>query len=250
MRPHGHERRRATPRWRWSLRGACVVLGLAATNAASAQLPMVGRVSTQAGRPIDGAEVRVSSQRTRYFTDSTGLFRVPDVGDGLVSFGVRRLGFQPFAELWRVRPGDTLDIVLDAVALGLDTVEVVAELEEEWERSLRRYGIMLRDARLGSIITASDIANRQPQWLSDMLVGQVGFTVIGNGTGAQVLGRARCRPNVFVDGQFAMGFNLNNVQPGAIRLMVLYRNFTALPSQLQLPFADRRCGGIVIFTLQ
>ena len=250
MRAVGHDRHGVGARWPWRLRGLCVAAGLVLADVASAQLPMVGRVTTQGGRPIDGAEVRVGSQRTRFFTDSLGYFRVPDVGDGLVSFGVRRLGYLPIAELWRVRPGDTLDIALEPAALGLDTVRVVAELEEEWERSLRRYGIMLRDARLGSIITASDIANRQPQWLSDMLVGQVGFTVIGNGTGAQVLGRARCRPNVFVDGQFAMGFSLNNVQPGAIRLMVLYRNFTALPSQLQLPFADRRCGGIVIYTLQ
>lgn len=215
-----------------------------------AQLPMIGRVTTEQGAPIVGAEVRIESRRARVLTDSAGYFRIPDVGNGLVSFGVRRLGYQPLAELLRVRAGDTLDIVLDRVVLGLDTVRVVGELEEEWERALRRYGIMLQEARLGSVITADDIAERQPQWLSDMLYGQVGFTVVGNGTGAQVLGRSSCRPNIYVDGLHTMGFNLNNMQPGAVRLMVLYRNFTALPSQLQVPFADRRCGGIVIHTLR
>jgi hypothetical protein len=31
-------------------------------------------------------------------------------------------------------------------------------------------------------------------------------------------------------------------------MMILYRNSTALPTQLQVPTADRRCGGIVIYT--
>lgn len=238
------------------LRGRSLVAALAVSvigfpwQALRAQLPMIGRVTTEQGAPIVGAEVRIESRRARVLTDSAGYFRIPDVGNGLVSFGVRRLGYQPLAELLRVRAGDTLDIVLDRVSLGLDTVRVVAELEEEWERALRRYGIMLQEARLGSVITADDIAERQPQWLSDMLYGQVGFTVVGNGTGAQVLGRSSCRPNIYVDGLHTMGFNLNNMQPGAVQLMVLYRNFTALPSQLQVPFADRRCGGIVIHTLR
>jgi hypothetical protein len=230
---------------------AAVLLALGARPASlRAQLPMIGRVTTEAGVPIEGAEVRLDGQRARHRTDSAGFFRIPDVGNGLVSFGVRRLGFLPVAELLRVRAGDTLEVTLEPLGVALDTVKVVAELEEEWERALRRYGLMLQEARLGSVITANDIANRQPQWLSDMLYGQVGFTVIGNGTGAQVLGRSRCRPNIYVDGMLAMGFNLNNMQPGAVRLMVLYRNFTALPSQLQVPFADRSCGGIVLNTMR
>jgi hypothetical protein len=107
---------------------------------------------------------------------------------------------------------------------------------------------MLEDSRFGSVITARDIDERDPQWMSDMLQGQVGFTVVGNGSAAEILGRSRCRPNMFVNGLFAMGFHLNNMQPDAIQLMVLYRNFTALPSSLQVPMADRRCGGIVIYT--
>lgn len=254
-RPRPRTGRRPADRWDGArARRALLVAGSLAfsglARALPAQLPMVGRVTTEAGAPIAGAEVRLEARRARYRTDSAGYFRIPDVGDGLVSFGVRRLGFQPVAELLRVRAGDTLDVILEPLGPDLDTVRVVAELDDAWERALKRYGMMLQDARQGSVITADDIAERQPQWLSDMLYGQVGFTVIGNGTGAQVVGRSRCRPNIFVDGMFAMGFNLNNMQPGVVRLMVLYRNFTALPSQLQVPFADRRCGGIVLHTLR
>jgi hypothetical protein len=228
---------------------AVLATGLAPA-ALAAQLPMVGRVTNEVGAPIGGAEVRVGGRRARYQTDSAGYFRVPDVGNGLVYFGVRRVGFRPVADLLRIRAGDTLDVILEALPTELEPVRITAELEAEWERALRRYGIMLEDTRYGSVITSRDIDERDPQWMSDMLQGQVGFTVIGSGSTAQIVGRSRCRPNMYVDGMFTPAFHLNNMPPDAIRLMVLYRNFTALPSQLQVPMADRRCGGIVIHTMR
>lgn len=220
----------------------------AAPRAVDAQLALVGRVTTEAGTPISGAEVRVSGRRSRVMSDARGYFSTPAQSSGLVFFGVRRSGYMPISELVRVRDGDTVDVVLERLSPELDTVVVQAKLDETWERALRRYGVMLEDARFGSVITSVDIAEREPQWLSDMLHGQVGFTVIGNGSTAEVIGRARCRPNVFIDGMFARGFQMNNMQPQSIKMMILYRNFTALPTQLQVPTADRRCGGIVIYT--
>jgi hypothetical protein len=219
-----------------------------APRVAHAQLALVGRVTTEAGTPISGAEVRVSGRRGRVTSDSRGFFSTPAQSSGLVYFGVRRSGYVPISELVRIRDGDTVDVVLERISPELDTVVVQAKLDDTWERALRRYGVMLEDARFGAVITSVDIAEREPQWLSDMLYGQVGFTVIGNGSAAEVIGRARCRPNVFVDGMFARGFHINNMQPQIIKMMILYRNFTALPSQLQVPTADRQCGGIVIYT--
>lgn len=227
--------------------GFALSLG-AVPSIAQAQLALVGRVTTEAGTPISGAEVRVSGRRSRVLSDARGYFSTPAQSSGLVYFGVRRSGYIPISDLVRIRDGDTLDVVLERISPELDTVVVQAKLDDTWERALRRYGVMLEDARFGAVITSVDIADREPQWLSDMLYGQVGFTVIGNGSTAEVIGRARCRPNVFVDGMFARGFHINNVQPSIIKMMILYRNFTALPAQLQVPNADRQCGGIVIYT--
>jgi len=223
------------------------VLG-AAPRVSHAQLALVGRVTSEAGTPISGAEVRVSGRRGRVTSDARGYFSTPAQSSGLVYFGVRRSGYVPISELVRIRDGDTVDVVLERISPELDTVVVQAKLDDTWERALRRYGVMLEDARFGAVITSVDIAEREPQWLSDMLYGQVGFTVIGNGSTAEVIGRSRCRPNVFVDGMFARGFHINNMQPQIIKMMILYRNFTALPTQLQVPTADRQCGGIVIYT--
>jgi len=227
--------------------GLALVLG-AAPRVSHAQLALVGRVTSEAGTPISGAEVRVSGRRGRVTSDARGYFSTPAQSSGLVYFGVRRSGYVPISELVRIRDGDTVDVVLERISPELDTVVVQAKLDDTWERALRRYGVMLEDARFGAVITSVDIAEREPQWLSDMLYGQVGFTVIGNGSTAEVIGRSRCRPNVFVDGMFARGFHINNMQPQIIKMMILYRNFTALPTQLQVPTADRQCGGIVIYT--
>jgi hypothetical protein len=218
-------------------------------GSAAAQGALVGRVVGEQGAPVTGAEVRVSGVRTRALTDSTGHFRLAGVSASLVTVGVRRVGFRPVADMVRVRGGDTVDVVLLPLTTELEPVYAQREADQVWERALRRYGLMLESARFGSVITARDIREREPQWMSDMLYGQVGFSVIGNGFGAEILGRSRCRPNMFIDGMFAMGYNLNNLQPSAVQLMVLYRNFTSLPSALQVPMADRRCGGIAIYTL-
>lgn len=213
-----------------------------------AQGALVGKVRGESGAPIAGAEVRVSGMRTRVQTDSAGHFQLPGVSASLVTLGVRRIGFQPVAEMLRVRGGDTVEVVLSALPRELEPVYAQREADQTWERALRRYGILLEGARFGAVITARDIREREPPWLTDMMAGTAGFSVIGNGTGAEVLGRGRCRPNVYIDGMLAMGFNVNNMQPNAVQLMVLYRNFSTLPSALQLPTADRRCGAIVIYT--
>jgi hypothetical protein len=238
-------------RWRRWLRWFGSLGGLSVTMAGSivAQGTMIGKVVGDAGVPIAGAEVRVTGLRARALTDSTGHFRLPGVSASLVTVGVRRVGFRPVADLVRVRAGDTIEVALQPLVTELEPVFAQQEADRLWERALRRYGLMLESARFGSVITARDIRDREPQWMSDMLYGQVGFSVIGNGIGAEILGRSRCRPNMFIDGMYAMGYNLNNLQPSAVQLMVLYRNFTSLPSALQVPMADRRCGGIAIYTM-
>jgi len=232
-----------------ALSGVVMALGAgAAPRVARAQLALTGRVTTEAGTPIAGAEVRVNGNRRRVISDVNGYFTSSAQKSELVYFGVRRVGYLPVSDLVRLRAGDTVDVVLERLVTELDTVVVQSREDEIMERALRRYGVMLEDARFGAVITAFDITERDPQWLSDMLYGQVGFTVIGNGSTAEVVGRSRCRPNVFVDGMFARGFQMNNMQPQSIKMMILYRNFTALPTSLQVPNADRRCGGIVIYT--
>jgi len=210
---------------------------------------LVGRVTDDAGAPVTGAEVRVGGVGTLGRTDDSGWFRVPNAPLGLMYFGVRRLGYRPVAELVRLSPGDTIDVVLETLRFELDTVRVQARADAAWERELRRYDLAVESSRFGTVVTESDIEKRRPIWTSDLFLAMGGFTVRGSGPAARVLGRGGCVPTVVLDGLPAPGFNVNDIPATAIRLLVAYRTFTLMPMQWQGPNSNPNCGAIAIFTL-
>jgi hypothetical protein len=210
---------------------------------------LVGRVSDESGAPISGAEVRVGGVGTIGRTDASGWFRVADAPLGLMYFGVRRLGYRPVAELVRLAAGDTVDVVLETLRAELDTVRVQARADAAWERELRRYSLAVESARFGTVVTESDIATRRPVWTSDLFLTMGGFSVRGSGPSARVLGRAGCTPTIILDGLPAPGFNVNDIPPSAVRLLVAYRSFALVPSLWQGPNSNPNCGAIAIFTL-
>jgi len=228
---------------------ALVLLSLSAVVAPVTAQGLIGRVTDDAGDPVIGADVRVGGVGTIGRTDGNGWFRVPDAPLGLMYFGVRRLGYRPVAELVRLTAGDTIDVVLEALRFELDTVRVQARADAAWERELRRYSLAVESARFGTVVTESDIATRRPVWTSDLFNAMGGFTVRGSGPGARVLGRGGCVPTIVLDGLPAPGFNVNDIQPMAIRLLVAYRTFTLMPMQWQGPNNNPNCGAVAIFTL-
>ncbi len=216
----------------------------------SAQGVLVGRVADERGTPIPGADVRVSSVSQQVTTDADGWFRVSPMPTGLYYFGVRRIGYRPAADLLRFAANDTVDVTLERIGPELDTVRVQARADAAWEREMRRYNLAIDAARFGNVLTARDIEERKPIWTSDLFQTQPGFTVMGGGGGARVLGsRGRCPPAVFVDGQFVPGFGINDIQPRAIKLLVSYRSGASMPAQLQVPRANTNCGAIMVFTI-
>ncbi len=210
---------------------------------------LVGRVTDDAGAPVSGADVRVGGVGTIGRTDGNGWFRVADAPLGLMYFGVRRLGYRPVAELVRLSAGDTVDVVLETLRFELDTVRVQARADAAWERELRRYDLAIESSRFGTVVTESDIAKRRPVWTSDLFLAMGGFSVRGTGPGARVLGRGGCVPTIVLDGLPAPGFNVNDIPPTAVRLLVAYRTFTLMPMQWQGPNSNPNCGAIAIFTL-
>ncbi len=213
-------------------------------------LVLVGKVSDDTGAPIEDAEVRIAGVSNSARTDARGWFRVEGVSSGLSYFGVRKLGFRPAADLVRLSQHDTIDVTLEPFRGALDTVRVQARADASWERDLRRYSQAVDAARLGDVITREDIAARGPIWTSDLLMSQLGFRVVGGGPTARVVGmRRQCTPMVFIDGMAVPGFNINDITPNAISLLVTYRSYTTAPPQLQTLTRGGDCGLIAIYTM-
>jgi len=227
-----------------------MLLGLTLAAPAWAQTVLVGKVSDESGAPIQGADVQVSTVQGRFTTDADGWFRVTGVPTGLYYFGVRRIGYRPAADLLRYSSGDTLDVMLERISPELDTVKVQARADANWMRDLRRYELAIDASRFGTVISEDDIAKRRPIWTSDLFNTQPGFMVSGGGAMARVLSsRGRCTPILFLDGQVARGFSVNDVAPSFIKLMVVYRSANNAPAQFQVLGANPNCGLIAIFTM-
>lgn len=229
---------------------AVALFGASLATTASAQTVLVGKVTDETGTPIPGAEVQVGSVQGRFTTDAEGWFRVTGVPVGLYYFGVRRIGYRPAADLLRYSTGDTIDVVLERISPELDTVKVQARADAMWMRELRRFELAIDASRFGTVISEDDIAKRRPIWTSDLFTTQAGFTVDGGGVTARVIStRGRCVPTLVIDGQLARGFNVNDIAPSFIKLMVVYRTANNAPAQLQMVGGNPNCGLIAIFTM-
>ena len=210
---------------------------------------LIGFVKDELGNAIEGAEIIIGSEATRATTDSDGRFRIAGIPFGLNYVGARRIGYLPTVDLVRLSSTDTLQFTLDYIGQKMDTVKVKARAQAAWERDVRRYAFATESARHGATLTDRDIADRAPLVTSDLLRSRNGFNVIGSGALARVVGsRSRCTPTVFLDGQPLVGFNINDIIPSTIKLMVTYPGFSSLPVALQTMRGDPSCGVILILS--
>lgn len=211
---------------------------------------LIGFVRDDFGNPVEGAEILIGSMATRATTDADGRFRLAGIPIGLNYVGARRIGYLPAVDLVRLSPTDTLQFMLEEIGKRLDTVKVRARAEAAWERDVRRYEFAKQVARNGYTLTDREIADMAPVVTSDLLRARNGFNVVGSGPQARVLGsRGRCSPTIFLDGQPLVGFNLNDIMPSTIKLMITYPSFSSLPVALQTGRGDPLCGVIAIISL-
>lgn len=225
--------------------------GVAAPLPVAAQVGvLVGRVVDEAGSPVPGAEVRVGGVDATAQSDNDGWFRVRGVRTGLFYFGVRRVGYRPASDMLRFSGNDTVDVMLERISPELDTVKVQARADAQYEWDLRRYEFAVDAARFGIVITEDDIARRRPVYTTDLIQNLAGFRVIGNGPRARVQGtRSGCTPALFIDGMYTPGYNINDISPDFIKLVIAYRGLAGVPPQYQNLRADSSCGTIAIITM-
>ncbi len=229
---------------------AAVACCLAAQSLAAQGTSLVGSVRDDRGAPVPGAQILIRGDQARAVTDADGVFRITGVPAGLTWVAARAPGVIPAVELLRITSADTLEFVLERVREGDDSVAYVLKAEKGFARDLERYAAAASAARTAFTLTDRDIVQLAPAVTTDLFRGPVGFRVLGGGmTAVAVVNGRNCRPNVFLDGQEQLPrFNLNEVRPRSIKLLLAFNSFAILPPQLRSFRGDPQCGTIAILT--
>ena len=234
---------------------------------ATAALPIVahgqsvflGRVLTDSGAVIAGAEVFLNGPQNIKRTDARGEFRFTAVPGGEHIVGVRMPGFAPKIDTIEVADAGEVrrDYKLARIEATLPEVPVTAtlldrKLNDFYER--RRMGI-------GRFLDSAEFANRRGTKTSDRLaslpairIEYKGMQAIVTNTrtrqGGEPGSKSFCRALIWLDGvNLGTGYNVNELDPSIIAAVEWYAGEASIPVRYAVPQkrGERYCGVLVIW---
>ena len=227
--------------------------------AARAQSVFFGRVLTDSGVVIAGAEVFLNGPQNIQRTNARGEFRFTAVPAGDHIVGVRTPGFAPAIDTIEVADAGEVrrDYRLARIETILPKVPVTTtlldrKLSDFYER--RRMGI-------GRFLDSAEFAKRGGTKTSDRLatlpairIEYRGMQAIVTNTRTRSRGepgsRSWCRALVWLDGvNLGTGYNVNELDPSIIAAVEWYAGEASIPARFAVPQkgSDRYCGVLVIW---
>ena len=243
------------------MRTAGILAFTAIASAAHSQgSTFTGRVLSDSGVALAGAEVVLNGPQNSQRTNASGEFKFIAVPAGRNIVGVRTPGFAPlidtieFADAGEIRR----EFRLARIQTELPEVPVTAtlldrKLFEFYER--RRFGI-------GRFLDSAEFAETRGTRTSDRLTKLPGL-MIQRGQGSQAIvvntrTRSRgepgpnswCRALVWVDNvNLGTGYNVNELDPSIIAAVEWYAGEASIPVRFAVPRTARRdyCGVLVIW---
>lgn len=210
-------------------------------------------VSDTNGSPLADAEVLVPFLALHHRTDPTGrvLLSSMPIGDYVVI--ARRFGFLPDSLVAHVRAADagvTLTFHLRTSAYLLDTARIEsAALRDKMVDFERR-----RATGRGTFITRDHIERRNPMTTADLLRTVRGLAVRTSAGRTEVrFVRANtrvegpdCPPEMWIDGVRTFGATVDEIRPGELEGIELYRGLGQIPAEYLSRSAG--CGLVMIWT--
>lgn len=201
-------------------------------------------------RPLAGAHVVIEGLGMRGVTNQSGFVRIPQLPVGERRVRVRYLGYAPMDETFTFRRGEPTRILtrMSVQPIALQEVRVRARRSLLVDRGFydrQRVG-------MGTFYTRAQITAINPRFMSDVLRQTAGVRV-----GSAVAGRApasirgaggarNCPIQYFIDGAMTYAFNIDDVQPGDVEGVEIYRGAASIPPEYNKGSA--LCGVILIWT--
>ena len=249
----------------------CIALALLTTAPLAAQqkqVLIVGRVIAEdGGFPVNAAQVHLMHQHGRILqrteTDENGKFQFVIPPIPALRLRVERQSYQPTTTpLLRLdqRTYFEVEVTMDTEAVLLAPLEVLAWSELDPSAFLDNFRRRVASG-MGIYITRSEIEERRPMFVSDLLRTVPGVAVEASGSGTRpvvTVGRARerdCVTQMFVDGFLVNKRNAGGVNdirlddvvsPGSVEGIEIYRGMSTVPAEFLN--ADAACGVIAVWT--
>jgi len=213
---------------------------------------ITGTVKDQSGTLLPNVEVVVPKTGATVHTDSLGRFVLSRLSPGMFDVSLRRLSYSPMMINLEVTEGDTTDVevTLNAAAEILPTV--VVKGKEEHKRQLDGFE-QRRKLGVGHFITRAQIESRNPLLLSEMVRGTPGAQLVPTN---DVIGRVTlrfsrrkdCPPAYFVDGQYLINYNIDDMPVRDVEGVELYAGYAGVPLEFAKQMGVQACGAVVIWT--
>jgi hypothetical protein len=230
--------------------------GAIATPAYSQGAVLAGRVLSDSGIVLIGAEVVLNGPQNSQRTNDKGEFKFTGVPAGLQIVGVRMPGFAPKIDTIKVEEASEIlrEFKLSRIETTLPEVPVTTtlldrKLFEFHER--RRMGI-------GRFLDSAEFANARGTRTSDRLKKLPGLK-IGRGRfsseayvlstrspGKVAFGSDVCRAAIWLDGIKLTDFNVNQLDPSMIAAVEWYAGPASVPAKFNV--TSSVCGVLVIWT--
>lgn len=220
------------------------------TRSATATSKLVGTVTDTAGVPLSRAEVWLVAVSTlRAISNDSGHFELPGLPAGIVTLGVRRLGFEEATFTATLKAGRTqrarFPLTPSVQSLAevkvQDTVSSWLSLYEQ-RRSMQRGGTFIdrKDFARDNLRVATDILRRVP---GVQIVPTRSGTAVTMTRGA---GAKRCVPQLYVH-QTPYSGSFDDFTPDDIEALEVYVGIAEIPPDL-ITMGRPICAAIVIWT--
>lgn len=214
-----------------------------------------GIVKDSAGVAIPSVEVVVIKTGVTVRTDSRGKFVIAGVPVGSTDISFRRISFAPVVLSFPIAEDDTIEaqVTLGGSVQALPATVVDAPVEHQ--RRLDAFEAHRR-AGAGHFITRSDVEQRAPHRLTDLLRSIPGTSVDVDANGLPILHFAgaphssNCTPAYYMDGMRVRALNIDDISPVDIEGIELYSGSAGLPPEYNQFFLGSTsvCGTVVIWT--
>lgn len=206
------------------------------------------------GGPVAGAQVTVVGTSTVVTTADNGTFTLDALPSGTHEAVVRKIGFAKVSQIVHLaaRTPVTINVVLEQATV-LGTIHIVGKMDD----GLSKVGFLTRKQKgIGWYLTPEQIADKNPQQMSDLMRMTSGMKVLSAGLGHYLMSTSSAGSskdgciNIFIDRarfeQYQPGDADDAIPVADLGAIEFYKEPSSVPTEFTI--GGKACATLVVWT--